>query len=422
VRLAWLPLLAACQGSTGTIDLALTTAPGSTVLDGVQHLRVTLSEPFTVLEADRGASGGFDIALDVEATGGPATLTVEGLDAGGSLIAVGASPAFAVSAIDARIVIYMAAPLSIEPAPARLPAARIGVASTPLSYGFTIAGGEDAAGTRTDAIFIYNVFDHTLLAGLPMPEPRSFQTILTGSTNAVYLFGGLGTDGAPTGSAWRFDTNAKPNGAYAIGDDHVELARSGASGIVLSPDNNLITGTPALDFDLGTPTARTDISALPTHGVAVIAGPLASAVFTGDPMPRIVGDTFDTIALAADDDATAAALVDGRVVFASARGTTGVLVVDVAAGTGSLIDAQSVARHDAAVAATARHLVIAGGTDDAGTPLATADILDLELQRITTVPCFARSGASAHALPNGQIAIVGGAPANDVIELFTPPP
>src|SRR5207244_5019841 len=98
----------------------------STVLDGVQRLRVTITDPLTVVEANRGASG-FDLALDVDASGGPGTLIVEGFDDGSALIATGASPPFAVAAIDARIVVYMAAPFSIEPSPSPLPAARIGM-------------------------------------------------------------------------------------------------------------------------------------------------------------------------------------------------------------------------------------------------------------------------------------------------------
>ena len=42
------------------------------------------------------------------------------------------------------------------------------------------------------------------------------------------------------------------------------------------------------------------------------------------------------------------------------------------------------------------------------------------LALIATVPCVARSGASAYALQNDPIAIVGGRPDNDPIERFTP--
>jgi hypothetical protein len=61
-----------------------------------------------------------------------------------------------------------------------------------------------------------------------MPAPRAFQTAATATNDGVLLFGGEGTDGAPTGTLWRFDTTIAPNGAYQILEEHVELARSGA--------------------------------------------------------------------------------------------------------------------------------------------------------------------------------------------------
>ena len=113
------------------------------------------------------------------------------------------------------------------------------------------------------------------------------------------------------------------------------------------------------------------------------------------------------------------------VLFSGFRDTTEMLLIDPAVpnDNGGMLDLQSVVRHRPAIAATARHVIVAGGTDDSGVPIDSADILDaVLLDRIATVPCVARAGATAHALPNGQIAIVGGEPANDAIELFTPPP
>jgi len=415
----WLVLLlAACQGETGTIQLELTTAPGSAVLDGVQRLRVTLTDPPTVVEAAR-TDAGFDLILDVEATGTAGTLIVEGFDAGDALVATGSSPPFAVAAINARVVVYIAAPFSIAAAPSRLPSARIGVASTTLTFGFAMAGGELTDGTRSDAIFIYNVFDHGLLAGLAMPAPRAFQTLATGNGNVVYLFGGVGSDGAPTGSLWRFDTNAQPNGSFAVQPDLAELARSGAPAVTLEPEAFVITGAPPIDLDFGTAVARTDVVELPP-GAAVLVDDRPIAIFGGDPAQRLADDVIAALPVATAPDAIATA-ANGQLVFTTA--TTGVLVLDpTALDAGTTLDVLSVIRHRPAIAATARHLVVAGGTDDLGMPIDSADILDaVTLERIATVPCVARAGATAHPLPNGQIAIVGGEPANDAIELFTPP-
>jgi hypothetical protein len=419
-RLGLLALIAGCSGETGTIQLGVTTAPGSALLDGVEVLRVTLTEPPTVVEAPRTANG-FDLVMDVEATGIGAALIIEGFDGAGSLLATGMSPQFAVSALDARIVIYLAAPMTIAPSPAPLPAARIGVASTPLTYGFALAGGEDVAGTRTDSIFIYNTFDHSLLAGSTMPAVRSFQTLATGNNNNVYLFGGLGSDGAPTGSLWRFDTNVQPAGAYSLSPDQVDLARDHASAITLETERILITGTPPIDLTFGTPTARTDIPAL-TTGTSVIVDNRPLAVFSGDPLLRLRDGVFEELAYGSEPGASLAA-VGEFVVVPSFRGTTEFAVVTPANldNPGMFLDRQTSVRRQAAIAATSRHLVIAGGLDELGAPVPTADIFDVtDFSLIATVPCFARAGATAIALPNDQIAIVGGEPANDLIELFTP--
>ncbi|HEX7840361.1 MAG TPA: hypothetical protein VF469_22940, partial [Kofleriaceae bacterium] len=104
-------VLGACTGTTGTIALDLATAPDSHLLDTVQRLRVTITDPHQVVEATRTASG-FDLALEVDATATSGGLIVEGFDASGALIACGQSPRFPVAAINAHVVVYMAAPRS----------------------------------------------------------------------------------------------------------------------------------------------------------------------------------------------------------------------------------------------------------------------------------------------------------------------
>jgi hypothetical protein len=76
-----------------------------------------------------------------------------------------------------------------------------------------------------------------------------------------------------------------------------------------------------------------------------------------------------------------------------------------------------------AVATTPRHVVVAGGTDASGAPIATADVLDARtLARLATLPILARTGGFAIALPNDQVLLGGGAPAAAALELFTPEP
>ncbi|MEO7733856.1 MAG: hypothetical protein ABIY55_23025, partial [Kofleriaceae bacterium] len=147
--------LSACSGTTGTVTLELATAPGSHVLDAVDRLRVTLAGQ--VIEATRTASG-FDLALELDATGAAGALVVEGFDAAGTLVACGQSPRFPISAIDAHVVVYVAAPRSIAVAPAALTAARSDVSASALAFGAVIAGGRDAAGVPSTSIAVYNAY------------------------------------------------------------------------------------------------------------------------------------------------------------------------------------------------------------------------------------------------------------------------
>ncbi len=83
-----------------------------------------------------------------------------------------------------------------------------------------------------------------------------------------------------------------------------------------------------------------------------------------------------------------------------------------------------------ALAATASYILIAGGTRPRGGGVATtAEIYDATTfaPRSATAPLVVpRTGATAMALPNGQVLVVGGDDATGApiatIELFTPAP
>jgi hypothetical protein len=419
--------LAACGGTTGTVTLDLATAPGSTVLDAVQQLRLTVTDPHQVIEAGRTAAG-FDLAFDLDASGASGAVIVEGFDAAGALVACGQSPTFPVAAINAHIVVYMAAPRSIALAPVALPAARSEVSGTALDYGAVLAGGRDAGGAPSTAIAIYNAYDHTLVAGIPLPAARTGVALGAATGGAVYLFGGLGPDGNPTGTLWRFDTTVAPNGAFSTIADRAEFARTDQRIVPTSTNHYLITGTPALGFDLGTLAARTDIDALPAEAATVVpADGKPAAIFAGAQLVRYRQDKFDSLAGSERRNATAAALPGGRVVVIGGGApelTRDALVIDAATGMISAIpDVLTVARSHPSVAATSRYVIVAGGTDMSGALIATAEVLDAQsLAPITTLPILPRTGVFAVALPTDQVLLVGGTPAAGQIELFTPEP
>ena len=88
-----------------------------------------------------------------------------------------------------------------------------------------------------------------------------------------------------------------------------------------------------------------------------------------------------------------------------------------------LPDALATPRARPTIAATGRHLLVAGGSDASGAPVASAELFDVTtLAPLAVLPMLARSGGFAIALPNDQILLGGGAPAAATLELFTPEP
>jgi hypothetical protein len=418
--------LCGCTGTTGTVTVDLLTAPDSHVLDPVQRLRLTLTQPHQVVETTRG-SAGFDLAIELDATTTGGALIVEGFDAAGALVACGQSPVFSLGAINATVSIYVAAPRSIALAPKALGAARSGVAGAPISYGAVLAGGLEAASAPSTSIAVYNAYDHTLLEGVPLPAARAGLAITAGAGSTVYLFGGTGGDGKPTGTLWLFDTAAPSMGSFTPITDQPAFARSGELLVAVDSAHFLITGSPALELQLGATTAltaRSEVTGLPA-AAAVSGGAAPTAVFAGTALVRFRNDQFDTLTGDGRSDATATTLPDGRIaVLGGTPATTDALVIDPAAGTVSTVPgALSAARIHPAVATTSRHIVVAGGTDDSGAPIATADVLDAHmLTHLATLPILARSGGFAVALPNDQVLLGGGAPAAAALELYTPEP
>ncbi|MEJ7601987.1 MAG: hypothetical protein WKG01_29090 [Kofleriaceae bacterium] len=421
--LAIAALVAGCSDQVGTIQLGLTNAPGSTLLDTVSLLRVTLTNPRQVIEAPR-TERGFDLAFELEAADETGALIVEGLDDGGALVAAGQSPSFPVSAIDARIVVYMATPMSIGLAPNGLGTPRKDVSGARLSYGAILAGGADAADVPSSAIAVYNSFDHSLAGGMPMPGPRRGVTLATDSTPNVFVFGGSGPEG-PTGTLWLFNTGIAPAGAYQILSDQPATSRTGETAVAVGPSHFLITGTPPLELQLGQLAARTDLAALPRSSASQTGSDgVVTALFAGaEGVIRYRADAFETVSADPRPGASVVALADNRFLVIGGE-TRDALVVDAITGVvTTLPNALAVVRQAASAAATARHVVISGGVAMDGTPHADAEVLDANtLAPLASLPARERTAGFAIAFPNDQIMIGGGTAASGDLELFTPPP
>jgi hypothetical protein len=410
--------LAGCSDSeSGTIALGLTTAPGSALLDRVARLRLTFTNPAQVILLDR-TERGFDLALDLEASGAVGALVVDGLDAAGTLVATGMTPPFPLSAIDARIVVYMAAPMSIGAAPAALEPARSRPSIAALSYGVVLAGGADAAGAPLDALQIYNAYDHSLTTGLPMPAKRTGATLAVSSNNGVFLFGGAGPGGAPTGTLWFFNTTVMPAGRYTEIADLPQFARADRAAVPVGGDRFLITGAPSIQL------AAAQISE--PEGIAAISS--GASVTTADRITTttvLVGDAAGDL-LRLRDGATeplgaqrkngvAIALPDRRIaVIGGDAAPRDAVLIDPAIGLTPVPNALAEAYATLVVAATPRFVVVAGGrAGGASTQIEILDAATLERRHAASVN---DAITAAIALPNEQVLLVGAA-----LQLFTPP-
>ncbi|CAN5890728.1 hypothetical protein BH11MYX3_BH11MYX3_22610 [soil metagenome] len=421
--------LAACEGTTGTISLELTTAPGSTVLSQVNRLRLRLTDPPIDEETTKNADGSFDLSLSFDAGGEIGTLIVEGYDPTDALVATGSSPPFQIGPTNAHVVIYVAPPMSIAASPATLNPPRRGISGVALPYGALFAGGLDAANVPSDAIAIYNAYDHSLAGGAAMPIKRSGLALGASSTGAVYLIGGVGTEG-PISTILRFDTTVQPAGAYTTLGDFPTFTSVGAA-VPIGPDRFLLSGTPPGELVGGEAGPRTELAMLPPLGASVIPGDgILTALFVGETgLVRFRADRFDTLNGPGRIRAGLTALPSSGRFFVAGGGTAtapvrDVLVIDPASG---LVETRTnmlaTARFDPAVTATSRYLVVAGGTTDTG-DLASVEIFDAETFAPVTVLSMAAPRVSplAFPLPNGQILFAGGAPLSGLVELFTPTP
>ncbi|MEO7732571.1 MAG: kelch repeat-containing protein, partial [Kofleriaceae bacterium] len=263
-------------------------------------------------------------------------------------------------------------------------------------------------------------YDHSFVEGVALPAPRAGLAITATAAGQVFLFGGTGADGNPTGTLWRFDTTVAPNGAaYALSED-AGLARTGQL-IVSLVDRFLITGTPALELAATAPAARSDIAGLPAAGAVAVSG--NQAIFAGAPIVRFHDGVFDTLAGSAPIDAGAQGLPDGRVVFFGGGASRDAIVVDTDGTVTVIADALATPRARPTIAATTRQLLVSGGADALGAPVASAELFDVTtLAPLAVLPMLARSGGFAIALPDDQILLGGGVPAAATLELYTPEP
>jgi hypothetical protein len=277
-----------------------------------------------------------------------------------------------------------------------------------------------------------------------MAEGRAGVTAMSGDRGRVFLFGGIAPNGTPSSTLLRFETSVAPAGAYQPLDAAAELARSAAQAAPLGGDTFLVTGKPPVLIDGPGAVAR------PLADGPALPGAIASAGDeTGAMLALICGDGVATSGALvyqfggfAELSAPSSARRAGHAVTAVGAGIAPALIaiggsVAGVAQTSALryrLGASAIeeipgalarGRNQAAIAATDRFLLIAGGSSAEGMR-DDAELLDaLTLERVGALPMLVpRSGAVALPFANGQILIAGGVDAKgraiEIIELFTP--
>ena len=139
--LALAMLAVGCTGNEGTVTIRLATAPGSTLLDTVQRVRLSLSDPPAQIERERGSDGRF-FARPRRRGRGPGRLgDLRGLRrerrSRRPLAGAGTLP---IAAVSGELAVYVAAPLSIAEAPVALDPVRTAMGSGALSFGVVLVG------------------------------------------------------------------------------------------------------------------------------------------------------------------------------------------------------------------------------------------------------------------------------------------
>jgi hypothetical protein len=431
-----------CGGEVGTISVALVAAPDTDLLDRVQRVRALLSDPPTEVEAERDPDGELRLDLEIEARSGSSTLTVEGFDADGQLIALARSAPLPVGAVNAEVTLYMGPPLAFAAAPVALDPPRSELGAGLLSYGAILVGGRAASGEPVADTAIYNVYDHAFQVGEPLPQARAAATVVTGEVDLVYVFGGLDAGGAASDVAWAFNTAVAPAGFYVELTTEGDLARAGAAGVLAGSEVVMVTGAPAVQVNglAGTVAVWPDAPPLAGGAAARLSGDAPAILVAG----LGVGDTGavryaggEYAALPAPEQVrrtghAVVALPDGRALVVggaleSSPPERSAVVYDPASGELSVVDDLLAAgRSEAAFAATSTYLLAAGGADADGAVLADAELFDATtLAPVATLPLVVpRRGASALPLANDQVLIAGGVGADGepvgVMELFTP--
>ncbi|HEY1549856.1 MAG TPA: hypothetical protein VGG28_18635, partial [Kofleriaceae bacterium] len=295
----------------------------------------------------------------------------------------------------------------------------------------------DASGAPSDVVTLYDAYSQAAQPGTAMPAARAGVALGVEAGTYVFMFGGTDASGSAQANDWYFDTSASTAGVFSDFGAKPGFERTGQTMVEVDADDFMMTGAPAAELsDLsGVPTARADVSSLPTAGAGTTGsdGNLEAIFVDSSAVTRYrdATDMFDTLTApgVARDGASVVALPTALIgVFC---GGSDAATIDPISG--AVVDVPSMPSvpraSGCAVATTDQILVIAGGELADGSGVATTvEIFDaVTLAPIATAPLVVpRTNATAIPLGNGQIVIAGGDDQNGApiatIELVTPMP
>jgi hypothetical protein len=464
--LALLAALWAC-GRDGTLEIRIITPSGQDPFAGAAVARLTVGTTPPVTRDFPVSSGQVDGEIKPAPTEVAATLTVELLDAQGIVLARGRTPEVPLSA---RLTGYVEVLVARVGAFARIPgamgtASRLHAAAVITRFEVLVMGGLDRAGAPVARAEVYNLFGYAFETGGNLATPRAKAVVLPQADGLFLIFGGevAGPTGGlvPTATAETVDANAGTiTGTQGAGDPR---AAPTATSFPDSSDRWLVAGgdgpsgplASALSFDATTgalttlpalmQAARTGHSATP---VQTAVGPrilIYGGAETG-PEAELFDPAAGTFApLAGPDrrrDHSATLLSDGRVLLAGGRSPGGEARGNLLLYDGSCRDAICATfttpdltlvegRYGhSAHALSGNRVLLSGGRNGAGTPLATSEVLlyDPAARRLSREGAPPQSAAraefSAVELPTGQILFTGGVDGTgvplDSAEIFNP--
>lgn len=452
--------LASCAVNDGRIDVALVTAPQSDIAARAETLTIWVSSPPTEVTTTR--SAGFALSLAVPGEGQLATVAAVVRDANGALIAWGQTPPFVLGPINASVRIFVAPPMSLEPAPAQLSAPRTQLGVAALSLGALFAGGSDATNAPRSEVEVYNAFTHEVALGLNLPQARRAPAVAYRAGSAVYVAGGTTTvSDEPNLASWRFDTAVAPAGQYQTLRDTAGLRAGPRIALPLASriDAFALLGNPAALLDGTTGTVTPLAGRWPAVGAPLVvdagaqtwvggvvvgveqAAPVAATLTMNAAGAVTVTPFAGPPTLARSEHAVVAAgatafVVAGQHAAEPRAAPTNIVKMQFAVGAGALMPSAMTEMPNvlqtgrvasaAAVTADGRYLLVAGGVTPEGAALPNAEVIDAEtLQPLAGLPWLAgHRDAVAVALPNGAVLLAGGRGADGVpsalLWLFTP--